>query len=228
MPPKTAGPDPLENEDTLDAGDFSSWLDEMRTALDGGGGTDVPCAGCTACCTSSQFVHIAPDETDTLAHIPPDLLFAAPRSAPGHVVLGYDERGHCPMLVDSRCSIYEHRPAACRTYDCRIFAATGTMASDRTQVRITHRVTRWRFTYPSGTDTAQHDALRSAVAYLRANEEVWPDARKPPHPTRLALTAVAIADLFVVSDSDPASRAHVAPDLATVQARVAALAQSDH
>ena len=26
-------------------------------------------ATCTACCTSSQFVHIEPDETDTLAHV---------------------------------------------------------------------------------------------------------------------------------------------------------------
>ena len=29
------------------------------------------------------------------------------------------------MLVDGRCSIYEHRPRTCRTYDCRIFTATG-------------------------------------------------------------------------------------------------------
>ena len=33
--------------------------------------------------------------------------------------------GHCPMLVDGRCSIYEHRPRTCRTYDCRVFPAAG-------------------------------------------------------------------------------------------------------
>ena len=37
--------------------------------------SDVPCNGCTACCRSSQFVHVGPDEADTLAHIPAELLF---------------------------------------------------------------------------------------------------------------------------------------------------------
>ncbi|MFI5042361.1 MAG: YkgJ family cysteine cluster protein, partial [Acidimicrobiales bacterium] len=101
----------------LAAGDFSSWVAEIRVALRGERGSEVPCGGCTACCTSSQFVHIAPDETDTLSHIPAELLFRAPLLPPGHVVLGYDERGRCPMLVDARCSIYEHRPRTCRTYD---------------------------------------------------------------------------------------------------------------
>ena len=42
-----------------------------------------PCRAvtCTACCTSSQFVHIEPDETDTLAHIPAALRFPAPGTA---------------------------------------------------------------------------------------------------------------------------------------------------
>ena len=62
----------------------------------------MPCGTCTACCTSSQFVHIGPDEVDTLAHIPAELLFPAPRMPKGHVLLGYDERGHCPMLIDER------------------------------------------------------------------------------------------------------------------------------
>ena len=114
------------NEDApLPAGKFSDWLDGMLAALRGESDADVPCNGCTACCTSSQFVHIMSDETDTLAHIPPELVFRAPGLPIGNVVLGHDENGHCPMLIDGACSIYEHRPRACRTYDCRIFAATG-------------------------------------------------------------------------------------------------------
>ena len=100
---------------------LSEWLDELDAASD----MHVPCGACTACCTSSQFVHIEPDETDTLAHVPAVLRFPAPGLPKGHVVMGYDERGHCPMLVDGACSIYEHRPRTCRTYDCRIFAVTG-------------------------------------------------------------------------------------------------------
>ncbi len=55
----------------LAAGAFSSWLDGMQGALRGDRSSDVPCGGCTACCTASQFIHIGPGEADTLAHIPP-------------------------------------------------------------------------------------------------------------------------------------------------------------
>jgi Fe-S-cluster containining protein len=144
----------------LAAGEFSSWMAEMRGALRGERAADVPCNGCTACCTSSQFVHIEPDETETLAHIPPELLFPAP-NLPKHVVMGYDERGHCPMLVDDQCSIYAHRPRACRTYDCRVFAATGVELDDPTKTAIAERVARWRFRYDTAAARAEHDALRA-------------------------------------------------------------------
>jgi Fe-S-cluster containining protein len=117
----------------LPAGEFSSWVDDIEVAIRDRRTSAVPCDGCTACCTSSQFVHIRADETDTLAHIPAALLFPAPGLPPGCRLLGYDERGHCPMLVDGRCSIYEHRPAACRTYDCRVFPAADVEAGDGDQ-----------------------------------------------------------------------------------------------
>ena len=132
----------LSEERDLAAGNFSSWMIEIQGAIRGERGSNVPCGGCTACCTSSQFVHIEPDETDTLAHIPAELLFPAPRLPRGHVVLGYDERGHCPMLIDNTCSIYEHRPRTCRTYDCRIFAAVGLEIDDDDQVLIARQARR--------------------------------------------------------------------------------------
>ena len=101
----------------LDAGDFGAWLAEIQGVLRGAGESDVPCGSCTACCTSSMFIHIEPDEADALAHIPKALLFPAPLRPRGHVVLGYDERGHCPMLVHGACSIYDHRPRTCRAFD---------------------------------------------------------------------------------------------------------------
>jgi Fe-S-cluster containining protein len=133
-----------------------------------GATSDVPCGGCTACCRSSQFVHIAPDETDTLAHISPDLLFPAPRMPGGHLLLGYDERGHCPMLVDDRCSIYEHRPRTCRTYDCRVFTAAGV---DPDQPAIAERTRRWRFDYPTDVDREEQAAVLAAAAQLRDNAD---------------------------------------------------------
>ena len=104
----------------LAAGSFAAWDETMRSILSGAGEADVPCADCTACCRSSQFIHISPDETATLARIPKELVFPAPRMPKGHVVMGYDRHGHCPMLVDGSCSIYVDRPKTCRVYDCRI------------------------------------------------------------------------------------------------------------
>ena len=147
----------------LPAGDLSLWLVQVHAAIGGEATSVVACGACTACCTSSQFVHVEPDETDTLAHVPRELLFPAPGEPPGHLVLGYDERGHCPMLVDGRCSIYEHRPRACRAYDCRIFAATG-IEPDRP--RIAERTRRWRFDLLTDADRRAHDALRAAAATL--------------------------------------------------------------
>jgi uncharacterized protein len=121
---------------------FSDWLDEFNAAFDAASDADVPCGACTACCTSSQFVHVAPDENDALAHIPVELLFRAPGLPKGHMVMGYDEHGHCPMLVDGDCSIYDHRPRTCRMYDCRIFAVTGV---EPDQPEIAARVRDWQF-----------------------------------------------------------------------------------
>jgi Fe-S-cluster containining protein len=141
-------------DDPVDAGRFSEWLDELQQRRE----MVVPCGNCTACCTSSQFVHIEPDETETLARVPAALRFPAPGLPTGHVVLGYDEHGRCPMLVDGGCSIYAHRPRACRTYDCRVFAATG--VTPEAQPAIAARVVRWRFEVD---DERRWETVRAAV-----------------------------------------------------------------
>jgi uncharacterized protein len=182
--------DGADEDGALPAGDFAAWLSGMRAALRGEQESDVPCGTCTACCTSSQFVHIAPDETDTLAHIPRELLFPAPRAPRGHVVMGYDERGHCPMLADGGCSIYAHRPRTCRTYDCRVFAATGVEvdADDDTKVAIGLRSRRWRFSFRTGEDRAAYETTRAAAASLREREDA------PPNATGRAVLAIEHSD----------------------------------
>jgi Fe-S-cluster containining protein len=168
--------------DTLDAGDFGTWFDEVRSALRAERDADVPCDGCTACCRSSQFVHIAPDETSTLAAVPAALQFPAPGLPPGHVVLGYDERGHCPMLVDDRCSIYAVRPRACRMYDCRVFAASGVTPDSPP---VAERAGRWRFAFDARGRRLQ-DAVRTAAAAI--TEDSVPNA------TARAVRAVGSVD----------------------------------
>ncbi len=198
----------------MDAGDFSSWMSEVTGAIAGERGADVPCDGCTACCTASQFVHIAPDEADTLAHIPPEFLFPAPGRGRGHVLLGYDERGHCPMLVDDRCSIYEHRPVTCRTYDCRVFPATGVSVDedDDDKGGIARQAARWEFTYATEADRARHDASRAAARFLRTHPDVLGDGASAPTATQLAVSAIEIHDLFL--DDRPQS-----PDEVRVEVR---------
>lgn len=150
----------------IDAGGFSAWLAAMVAALDGEADADVPCGGCTACCRAGQFVLVEPDEHGALAHIPAALLFPAPRMAAGHRLLGYDEHGRCPMLVDDACSIYEHRPRACRTYDCRVFPAAGVEPDEPAKVEVRQRAAQWRFAHPTAVDQAEHDAVRAAAAAI--------------------------------------------------------------
>ncbi len=178
------------NETERNAGTFAAWATDMVAAMRGELAANVPCDGCTACCTSSQFVHIAPDETATLARVPPELLVPAPRMPRGHVVLGYDEHGHCPMLVDGACSIYEDRPRACRTYDCRIFPATGLDPAADGKPEIAARARAWRFRFSTPDDHSRRAAVRLAVEFVRAREPGF-DA------TQLAARAVAVHESFL-------------------------------
>ncbi|HEY7628232.1 MAG TPA: YkgJ family cysteine cluster protein, partial [Ilumatobacteraceae bacterium] len=180
------------SEASLPAGGFSVWIGHMLGALRDEHPADVPCGTCTACCRSSQFVHIAPDELDTLVHVPAELLFPAPGLPRGHVVLGYDDRGHCPMLVDDRCSIYAHRPRTCRTYDCRVFAAAGVDPDDKPL--IAERSRHWEFEHEDPAATARHAAVRAAAEFLREHDDVAGAARTSP--TRLAVAAVQVHELF--------------------------------
>ena len=188
-------------ERTLAAGDFSSWLTEIQGAIRGEHGSDVPCGNCTACCTSSRFIHVGPDETDTLAHIPSELLFPAPRLPDGHVLLGYDERGHCPMLIDGRCTIYEHRPMTCRTYDCRIFPAAGLEPGDD-EALIARQARRWRFSFRTGADVTRHRAVRAAAASLDERPDLLPDVPAPTNATQRAVLAIEIHEAFLQPDEE--------------------------
>jgi Fe-S-cluster containining protein len=203
----------------LPAGAFSDWIVDMQAAMLGQSDADVPCDGCTACCTSSQFIHISPDETDTLAHIPADLLFPAPRLPTGTVLLGYDERGHCPMLVDDQCSIYRHRPRTCRTYDCRIFPAAG-LQPDDDKAPIIDQARRWQFTFPTAADQTEHDAVRAAAACLGEHRDSMsgPVARAPA--AQLAAMAIDMHHLFLAYDQATGQKSVVDPDPVVLQAEI--------
>ncbi len=183
-----------EPAEDLDAGDFAEWRVTMQRAIRGVAVADVPCDGCTACCRASQFVHVDPDERDALAHIPAELLFPAPGLPPGHMVMGYDEHGACPMLVNGACSIYEHRPRACRTYDCRVFAAAGVDVTDDGKPGVAARVRRWRFTFATPRDAEERDAMRRAARYLEAHPGAGGTGSMSA--SQRALASLEISDAF--------------------------------
>ena len=184
--------------DELPAGAFGAWADALDAAVRGAADMDVPCGECIACCTSGQFVHIAPDEVDTLARIPSALRFPAPFAPKGHVLLGYDEHGRCPMLVDGRCSIYEHRPRTCRTYDCRLFAATG-VAPDADKPLIARRAARWRFDLPAPADETLAQAAQRAARFVEADDDARTVAVTA---TQHAVLAMELAPHFATDPPD--------------------------
>lgn len=165
----------------VDAGDFTTWLTDLRAALTGARDAAVPCGDCVACCTSAQFVPIGPDEVDTLAAIPKKLRFPAPHR-PGWWLLPYDARGHCAMFRDGRCAIYARRPRTCRAFDCRVLPATG--LGDPERPAIDAQARRWRFTFDA-EGQARHAAARAAAAAIAAR----PD--RPPRPHQIAAIALA-------------------------------------
>jgi hypothetical protein len=72
------------------------------------------------------------------------------------------------MLGEHGCTIYEHRPRTCRTYDCRVFPAAGldVAVDDPTKLPIARRARRWRFDHPDERDRVEHEAVRAAARYV--------------------------------------------------------------
>ena len=176
------------------AGVFTEWLRATRRAHQTDTDLDVPCGDCAACCASSYFVHIRPDDAKTLRRVPAELLVPTPGAPKGHVVMGYDQHGRCPMLVEGRCSIYEERPLTCRLYDCRVFAAAGVDADrpaiiDRARTRV--------FDHPTEDDRRAHAAVCAAAAFLRRHPECFVGGARADSPAHRALLAVEVADVFL-------------------------------
>ena len=209
----------MTGQPDLPAGGFSSWLRRTRSALAEEQAADVPCAECCACCTSSHFIHVRPEETEALARIPRELLFTAPGQPKGTRLLGYDENGRCPMLTGHKCSIYEHRPLTCRTYDCRVFAAAG-IAADRAQ--ITQRTRRWKFSHPTIDDREQHAAVQAAARFVRERAECFPGGAVPGDPAQVAVLALKVSGVFLKHGGQPGEAGRVPPDAEVAKAVVEA------
>jgi Fe-S-cluster containining protein len=182
--------------DGLPAGRVSEWLAAHRASFAAEAGAEVPCGDCVGCCTSSYFIHIRPDETATLARIPKALLFRAPGLPKGHVLMGYDDKGHCPMFKEGGCSIYADRPRTCRTYDCRVFPATG-LAAEADKPAIAERVSRWRFEVRDEADARILEAARASARFLREHAGLFPAGFVPVNSAQQAVLAIKVSEAFL-------------------------------
>lgn len=185
----------VKNLTLPDKAKFSSWLNDFTGALKGEGNGQVPCGECTACCTSSYFIHIKPTDRDSINHIPKELMFSAPRLPKGHYILGFDEKGHCPMLKEGKCSIYDHRPETCRQYDCRVFAATGIFPDDKPQ--IFEKAKSWEFEISSPEDEEMFGAIQTASKFIIKNQYLFPKQFFPGNTTQQAVWAIRIYSEFL-------------------------------
>jgi uncharacterized protein len=215
---KLRGVEDKTKQQDLPAGCFSSWLRRTRHGLIKENGADVNCGECNVCCRSSYFIHIRPEETQTLTHINKKLLFPAPGLPKGNLLLSYDESGRCPMLIAGKCSIYEHRPQTCRNYDCRIFTAAGIGAGEEDKTLITQRILRWQFSYPTKKDRDQHLAVQAAAMFIRERAECFPDGRVPRNPSQLAIIALKVYDVFLKYNDESGKTGRVSPDIEVADA----------
>ena len=183
------------NKDT-NAGEFSVWLEEFTQTMRGIGKGNVPCGDCVGCCTSSKFIHIRPTDKKALDNIPRNLTFPAPGLPTGHFLMGYDEKGCCPMFNKGKCSIYDSRPETCRQYDCRALTASGIKITDESK-EITEKVRSWSFEYSSRKSTELASAVKLAGSFLSENKSKFPEGFIPLLSGQLAVVAVRVHHFFI-------------------------------
>lgn len=113
----------------------------------------VPCNGCRECCWYKRIdVYPEKERAEDLMHL-----------AIEHDDQGYFLRkradGACNHLGEHGCSVYAHRPRACRAYDCRIFALIGA----RDSFPNGHSSPAWEFPQESKEDRVFTTALRLGI-----------------------------------------------------------------
>lgn len=187
----------MKKNSQIPAGDFYDFLSKSKKGIKN---STVPCGECTGCCTSSYFKRIEADEEETLKRIPKNLLSYSPGIPDGAVLLGYDEKGHCTMLKDNSCSIYEDRPQTCRDFDCRIFLATGLDVEEDEKGLIAKRVNDFVFSYENHSDKIHHKRIKETATFLEVNYSEFPENILPDNSTQLAQYAIQhyekISDFF--------------------------------
>lgn len=194
-----------DNASDLHVGRFSLWLNQFVSSLEGKNDANVPCNKCVACCTSSYFIHIKPTDKESLRHIPKPLLFPAPGLPKGNFLLGYNEKGHCPLFQNEKCSIYDYRPETCRQYDCRVYPATGLSLENEEKPLISFQAQRWHFETSSAIDLDAFEAVQMAAEFIVKYAGYFPNGFIPNSTPQKAIMAIRIHELFTGLDKNEIS-----------------------
>ena len=75
----------------------------------------VRCGACSACCYYSGIPVDTKRDRRRLPHLHTE------RNRHGELVLRQRADGTCAHLGEQGCTVYQHRPSACRSFDCRAF-----------------------------------------------------------------------------------------------------------
>jgi Fe-S-cluster containining protein len=181
----------------IDAGNFAQWLTAMLASLRGEAGTQVPCGDCVGCCVSSYHIALRPQDEHVVARVPAEHLLSAPNAPLGYRYMAYRDDGTCPMLLERRCSVYEHRPQTCRDYDCRVFTAAGIDSAGTGKRMINERIAAWRFSYATEKDRETHAAVQSAARFIVTHAARLPSVQFPTAPTGIAVLALKSYTVFL-------------------------------
>jgi len=187
----------------LSAGEFSNWVDEFTRTMKGTGRGDAPCGECVGCCTSSKFIHIRPTDKDALNVIPKEVMFQAPGLSEGYYLLGYNDKGHCPLFKAGKCSIYGSRPETCRQYDCRALATTNIRITDESE-EITRKANSWEFEFSSDRSIELHSSVKLAGEFLSKYANKFPNGFIPPLSIQVAVMAIRVHSIFLGYTMDSA------------------------
>lgn len=134
-------------------------------------GASVPCGDCVSCCTHVK-IDLYPPHDDPA-------LFETHTDANGRVTLAQQDDGSCWYLRDTKCTIYDRRPATCRSFDCRALLATDvqhpvhiwTAARERFELQVKapgDRELLWSFQTKARLLEAHHPERSPAVIVQQA------------------------------------------------------------
>ena len=85
---------------------------------------------------------------------------------------------------------------------------------------IAQQARRWDFSHPTQADQIEHDAVRTAAAFIDEHPDLLPGGAPPPNRTQLAVLAIEIHHVFLRHDDNTGRTTLVVPDAAVVRGEV--------